>query len=53
MFGKGISRSGDILDHTVENIVEKSGAWFAYNGDKKWGRDAKMRNCILKKILLL
>ena len=35
MFGKGISRSGDILDLAVENdIVEKSGAWFAYNGDK-------------------
>ena len=35
MFGKGISREGDILDLAVkENIVEKSGAWFAYNGDK-------------------
>ena len=35
MFGKGISRSGDILDLAVENsIVEKSGAWFAYNGEK-------------------
>lgn len=35
MFGKGISREGDILDLAVkENIVEKSGAWFAYNGAK-------------------
>ena len=35
MFGKGISRSGDILDLAVENsIIEKSGAWFAYNGEK-------------------
>ena len=35
MFGKGVSRSGDILDLAVENnIVEKSGAWFAYNNDK-------------------
>ena len=35
MFGKGISREGDILDLAVKNdIVEKSGAWFAYNGDK-------------------
>ena len=35
MFGKGISRSGDILDLAVEqNIVEKSGAWFAYEGSK-------------------
>ena len=35
MFGKGISREGDILALAVkENIVEKSGAWFAYNGAK-------------------
>ena len=35
MFGRGISRSGDILDLAVANdIVEKSGAWFAYNGSK-------------------
>ena len=35
MFGKGISTDGDILDLAVkENIVEKSGAWYAYNGAK-------------------
>lgn len=35
MFGKGISREGDILDLAVNaNVVQKSGAWFAYNGDK-------------------
>ena len=35
MFGRGISRSGDILDLAVENnIIEKSGAWFAYGGEK-------------------
>lgn len=35
MFGEGISRAGDVLDLAVnENIVEKSGAWFAYNGEK-------------------
>lgn len=35
MFGKGISREGDILDLAVVNdIVNKSGAWFAYNGTK-------------------
>ena len=35
MFGKGISKSGDILDLAVDNdIIEKSGAWFAYNGVK-------------------
>lgn len=35
MFGKGISREGDILDLAVVNdIVDKSGAWYAYMGDK-------------------
>ena len=35
MYGKGISREGDILDLAAnENIIIKSGAWFAYNGDK-------------------
>lgn len=35
MFGKGISKEGDILDLSAkENIVEKSGAWYAYNGVK-------------------
>lgn len=35
MFGQGISREGDILDLAAkENIIEKSGAWYAYNGAK-------------------
>lgn len=35
MFGQGISREGDILDLATEHgIVNKSGAWYAYNGDK-------------------
>ena len=35
MFGKGISKEGDILDLAAkENIVEKSGSWYAYNGSK-------------------
>ena len=35
MFGKGISREGDILDLAASvDIVNKSGAWYAYNGDK-------------------
>lgn len=35
MFGKGISREGDILDLAArEDIVDKSGAWYAYNGSK-------------------
>jgi recombination protein RecA len=35
IFGKGISKEGEILDIAVEHeIVEKSGAWFAYLGEK-------------------
>ncbi len=35
MFGRGIAKSGDILDLAVGcDIVEKSGAWFAYNNEK-------------------
>jgi recombination protein RecA len=35
MYGEGISRMGDLLDLAVEKrIVEKSGAWFAYSGER-------------------
>jgi recombination protein RecA len=35
MYGEGISREGDLLDLSVEKrIVEKSGAWFAYSGER-------------------
>ena len=35
MFGKGISVEGDILDLAVSiGLVQKSGAWFAYNNEK-------------------
>ena len=35
MFGRGISREGDLLDVAAkEDIVEKSGAWYAYKGEK-------------------
>ena len=35
MFGKGISREGDILDLAANiNIINKSGAWYAYEGSK-------------------
>lgn len=35
IYGKGISRTGEVLDLAVEkDIVEKSGAWYAYKGEK-------------------
>ena len=35
MFGKGISKEGDVLDlATSIDVVNKSGAWYAYNGEK-------------------
>lgn len=42
MYNEGISVSGDVLDLAVEDgIVEKSGAWFAYGGEKiAQGREA-------------
>ncbi|MBO5444190.1 MAG: recombinase RecA [Muribaculaceae bacterium] len=45
MFGEGISRVGEIVDLGVENgIIQKSGAWFSYNGSKLGqGRDAVKR----------
>lgn len=45
MFGEGISKSGEIIDLGVDNdIIQKSGSWFSYNGMKiAQGRDAAKR----------
>ena len=42
MYGEGISREGDILDlASNENVVDKSGAWFSYKGERLGqGRDS-------------
>lgn len=42
LFGKGISRAGEVLDYAVElEIIQKSGAWYSYNGAKLGqGRDS-------------
>jgi recombination protein RecA len=35
LYGQGISREGDLLDLAVENnLIEKSGAWFSYGGER-------------------
>ena len=41
IFGEGISREGDLLDLAAENaIIEKSGAWYSYKGERLGqGRD--------------
>src|SRR5512132_2307967 len=41
LFGEGISREGEIIDMGVNaRVIEKSGAWYAYNGEKiGQGRD--------------
>jgi recombination protein RecA len=41
LFGQGISREGEVIDMGVDaKIIEKSGAWYAYNGEKiGQGRD--------------
>ena len=35
LYGEGISREGEVVDlGSTHNIVEKSGAWYSYNGDR-------------------
>ncbi len=41
LYGKGISRSGEIIDYAINlDIIKKSGSWFSYNGERiGQGRD--------------
>ncbi|MFT3744845.1 MAG: recombinase RecA [Pyrinomonadaceae bacterium] len=54
MYGEGISREGDLLDLAVNNnIVDKSGAWFSYKGERLGqGRD-NVKNMLKTNIDLL
>ena len=48
MYGKGISKAGEIIDMGVElNIIKKSGSWFSYM-DNKLGQGRDMVKQILE-----
>lgn len=53
MFGRGISREGDVLDLAAkENIVEKSGSWYAYSGNKIGQGRENAKNFLLQNPLI-
>ena len=53
MYGKGISKSGELIDlGSKADIVEKSGAWYAYKGEKI-GQGRENAKIFLEKILKL
>ena len=53
MYGKGISKVGELIDlGTKAGVVEKSGAWYAYKGEKI-GQGRENAKIYLKKILIL
>lgn len=53
MYGEGISREGEILDIGSEvDIVQKSGSWFSYNGERL-GQGRENAKVFLKKTLKL
>ena len=50
MYGEGISKIGDLIDLGVEaGVVEKSGAWFSYDGERI-GQGRENAKTYLKKI---
>ena len=49
MYGKGISVEGDILDLATENdIVERSGAWFSYEGERLGQGREKVKDFLME-----
>ncbi len=54
IYGEGISREGCIIDLGVEyGILQKSGAWFSYNGDKIANGREKMREHLTENVALM
>jgi recombination protein RecA len=53
MYGEGISKEGDMLDLAVtNNIVEKSGAWFSYKGERLGQGRENVKNSLKENIEL-
>jgi recombination protein RecA len=51
MYGEGISREGDLLDLAVtHNVVEKSGAWFSYSGERLGQGRENVKNMLKENI---
>lgn len=49
LYGKGISREGEIIDLGVkEKLIEKSGSWYAYNGQKIGQGKDNVRNFLIE-----
>jgi recombination protein RecA len=45
LYGEGISHEGEIIDLGVkQNIIDKSGAWYSYNGDRIGQGKENVRN---------
>jgi len=54
MYGEGISREGDLLDLAVNhNVVEKSGAWFSYSGERLGQGRENVKNLLKENTELL
>ena len=48
VYGKGISKTGEIIDLGVENnIIEKSGSWYSYNGTKLGQGKESVKNLLI------
>ena len=48
MYGKGISREGEIIDlASAQDIIEKSGAWYSYKGNRIGQGKDNARNFLL------
>ena len=54
LYGEGISKSGDLIDLAVaDNILEKSGAWFSYGGERVGQGRENARNYLQERPKLL